>query len=358
MDISVVIKTPVNQVVSDNAFDLGIFVSLNNGFDTLQVSSTFSVKVLAGAFCEVTWDDTNSLLGIERDSSETQVLTVTNIGNEPLDANFIAEIEAEDWTLGLSEESITGLEIGNSMDVELEVSASEDAKAGIEDLSFSCISAVDDVDYISTADLEVSVENSKSQGGLFGIVSAPIAYSIIGVIVLSMLIVARRIKKSAPTDLSGEELVSPDAHSIPDDGLRMQAVMDSVVGQDSLAGGSVSAEEIADALAVSIPSLPIPAPPVIPSGRPPSALPSGRPPAAVPAGRPPAISAPSGNVTINQTVIQNISDSVVQGDVSSAAPKAQVPAGPPLPPSGLPPGWSMAQWQHYGHQWLAQQGQQ
>jgi hypothetical protein len=35
-----------------------------------------------------------------------------------------------------------------------------------------------------------------------------------------------------------------------------------------------------------------------------------------------------------------------------------VPAGPPLPPTGLPPGWSMEQWQHYGHQWLIQQGQQ
>ena len=138
----------------------------------------------------------------------------------------------------------------------------------------------------------------------------------------------------------------------------MQAVMDSVVGQESLTGGSVSAEEIADALAVSIPSLPI-GPPVVPSGRPPSAIPAGRPPAAVPSGRPPVISAASPqNVTINKTIINNISDSVVQNDVAKAVPNTQVPAGPPLPPSGLPPGWSMAQWQHYGHQWLAQQGQQ
>ena len=132
--------------------------------------------------------------------------------------------------------------------------------------------------------------------------------------------------------MSGEELVSPDAHSIPDDGIRMQAVMDSVVGQESLASGGVTAEEIASALAESIPSLPPPSAPVIPSGRPPSALPAGRPPVAVPAGRPPAAPAP--------------------------VPIPQVQAGPPLPPTGLPPGWSMEQWQHYGHQWLAQQGQQ
>ena len=29
--------------------------------------------------------------------------------------------------------------------------------------------------------------------------------------------------------------------------------------------------------------------------------------------------------------------------------------GPPLPESGLPEGWTMEQWQHYGEQWLNQQ---
>ena len=45
----------------------------------------------------------------------------------------------------------------------------------------------------------------------FGIVSPEIAYSIIGVLILGIAIVARRIKKSAPKDFSGEELVAPDA---------------------------------------------------------------------------------------------------------------------------------------------------
>ncbi|MEC7688250.1 MAG: hypothetical protein VX514_04330, partial [Candidatus Thermoplasmatota archaeon] len=31
-------------------------------------------------------------------------------------------------------------------------------------------------------------------------------------------------------------------------------------------------------------------------------------------------------------------------------------AGPPLPVSGLPEGWTMEQWEHYGQQWLDQQG--
>ncbi|MBT5736139.1 MAG: hypothetical protein HOI28_04785, partial [Euryarchaeota archaeon] len=36
----------------------------------------------------------------------------------------------------------------------------------------------------------------------------------------------------------------------------------------------------------------------------------------------------------------------------------QASAGPPVPASGLPQGWSMDQWNAYGHQWLEQQGNQ
>ncbi|MDE0858224.1 MAG: hypothetical protein OSA38_06615, partial [Candidatus Poseidoniaceae archaeon] len=37
---------------------------------------------------------------------------------------------------------------------------------------------------------------------------------------------------------------------------------------------------------------------------------------------------------------------------------APAPSGPPLPVTGLPEGWSMEQWSHYGAQYLAaQQGQ-
>ena len=81
--------------------------------------------------------------------------------------------------------------------------------------------------------LEISVKNTQSQGGLFGIVSPTVGYSVIGALILGVAIIARRIKKSAPRDTSGEDLVAPDAHSIPDDGARMRAVMDSVVGQES-----------------------------------------------------------------------------------------------------------------------------
>jgi hypothetical protein len=41
------------------------------------------------------------------------------------------------------------------------------------------------------------------------------------------------------------------------------------------------------------------------------------------------------------------------------APPAEpaAPAAPPVPAEGLPEGWSMEQWQSYGHMWLEQNGQ-
>ena len=324
VEVLVGIKAPINEDPSTEAFTLGVYATISNGFETMQIAESYPVEVQSGGFCAIDYDsESRSLLGVERGQSATQTLSIINIGNSPLDSNLSIQLDADDWDSKLSESSVTNLAVGEEMEIEIEVSTNDDTAAGIQELTFSCGSSI--------VTFEMSVKNTQEQGGLFGIVSAPVAYAIISALVLVVVIVARKIKKSAPKDLSGEELVSPDAHSIPDDGMRMQAVMDSVVGQESLASGGVTAEEIADALAKSIPSLPTPSTPVIPTGRPPSAVPAGRPPAAVPAGRPPA---------------------------ATPIPVPQVPAGPPLPPTGLPPGWSMEQWQHYGHQWLAQQGQQ
>jgi len=346
VELMIGIKSPANEPASNLAFDLGIYATIDNGFETLQVAATYPVIVQSGAYCVIEYDEnTRPLLGIVRGDSASQKVIVRNIGNLPLDATLSTQLDAANWDIALSEGTISGLAVGASKEIEITIESNDNTDAGIEKLQFTCGS--------NLVELEVSVQNSQAQGGLFGILPMWAASSIIGLVVLIGAIFARRIRNSAPKDNSGEELVAPDAHSIPDDGLRMQAIMDSVVSQDSLASGGVSAEEIADALSKSIPNLPIPGtPPVVPLGRPPS----GRTSVAVPTGRPPKSTPQSG--TINQTVINNIPDSVVQGDVPNVAVVPQVPLGPPLPPSGLPPGWTMEQWQHYGHQWLAQQSQQ
>ncbi|MEC8979906.1 MAG: hypothetical protein VX433_07485 [Candidatus Thermoplasmatota archaeon] len=42
--------------------------------------------------------------------------------------------------------------------------------------------------------------------------------------------------------------------------------------------------------------------------------------------------------------------------IQAPAPEVSAPSGPPLPEGGLPDGWTMEQWQHYGQQWLDNQG--
>ena len=37
---------------------------------------------------------------------------------------------------------------------------------------------------------------------------------------------------------------------------------------------------------------------------------------------------------------------------AESAPQPATPAGPPLPPEGLPPGWTMEQWAWYGEDYL------
>ncbi|DAC18212.1 MAG TPA: hypothetical protein HA276_02370 [Candidatus Poseidoniaceae archaeon] len=53
-----------------------------------------------------------------------------------------------------------------------------------------------------------------------------------------------------------------------------------------------------------------------------------------------------------------ITNSVVQTTTTEApvaGPPVSAPTGPTLPENGLPDGWTMEQWQHYGQQWLEQQ---
>ncbi|MEC9204054.1 MAG: hypothetical protein VYB29_00080, partial [Candidatus Thermoplasmatota archaeon] len=105
--------------------------------------------------------------------------------------------------------------------------------------------------------------------------------------------------------------------------------------------------EIQAALAQSIEPLPTPAPgPVMPAGRPPmAAVPKGLPPlgAPLPAGRPPAAKP-----------LPPLPAPAVAPPLP-ALPPAQ-PAVPPVPAEGLPEGWTMEQWQHYGQQWLVKNG--
>ena len=65
--------------------------------------------------------------------------------------------------------------------------------------------------------------------------------------------------------------------------------------------------------------------------------------AGLPSGAPPEVMQPS-------------KDLVGLADATPSQAEPVVEGPPPVPEAGLPPGWTMEQWQHYGAEWLRQQG--
>ena len=74
-------------------------------------------------------------------------------------------------------------------------------------------------------------------------------------------------------------------------------------------------------------------------------------PMSMPTPETPVAAAPEATSTVVQNITYNINDSAISGGI--AAP-VTASAGPPLPEGGLPAGWTMEQWSHYGQQWLDQ----
>ena len=107
--------------------------------------------------------------------------------------------------------------------------------------------------------------------------------------------------------------------------VRREAVLSIGATEDDQMSGAVSADELATALAQSQPQLALPPLPGMQAPTP-GGLPPGLPPT-------PAATLPQG------------------------LPPELPTMGPPLPPGGLPAGWTMEQWQHYGHEYLERTGQ-
>ncbi|MED5496671.1 MAG: hypothetical protein VX872_03815, partial [Candidatus Thermoplasmatota archaeon] len=240
-----------------------------------------------------------------------------------------------DRKVTVSPSSITDLGVGQSIDVVGKVMPDSDAKDGRYQL---VIVFTSDSNVVVEFAADTSVSTQQSSGGLLNM-SPWIAYPLLAAVAVVMVIGARRLKSSAKVKDSSTDLVSPDAHTNPDHlGTRRDEALDISHSVNDMASGEVSQDEIAAALAQSM-DMPVPMASA-PAGLPPAGLPpAGRPPAGIPpAGLPPAGLPPAG---------------------LPPSPVKEVPplrTGPPLPPGGLPNGWTMEQWQHYGEQYLQRMG--
>jgi len=315
------------------------------------------VDVIDSQHLSITEENNESTLGIIRDSTVERIIIITNQGNQPLQSTLRVEIldgdgnVAPGWSASISPASISGLAVGSSKAVIIGMTPGEDVKVGLVDIIINAETSNGNVSY----SFEASADITRSQGGLFGLLPLWASSSILIVIFLVIAVVAIRIKRTAKISFEGDELTTPDIFSDPAHmSTRRDEVLNLGVKVDELTSGTVDEDEIAAALAQSVPALPAP----VPEGRPPAAVF-----AAPPSGRPPQRQSNSQEPTHQQLPVQHITYNTVtnivdSSVVSDAIGNVETPSTPQLPPGGLPPGWTMEQWQHYGHQWYSQQGQQ
>ena len=185
--------------------------------------------------------------------------------------------------------------------------------------------------------LQASSSPVDGNKGLFNIVPWYVSVLIITVVIIGGAIISRRVKNSGSLDDNVAQMVLADTYGVlPDVGSRREKALDIGVSQDEMTSGEVSKEEIAAALAKSMadqftppPTVNLPPPGMPPAGLPPIGMP---PKAQIPPGMPPVIPKPTTQ--------------------APAPPTSNAQNGPPLPPTGLPAGWTMEQWNAYGHMWL------
>lgn len=347
---------PPQTPATENAFEILIKVNASNLGRSVEAVEMVSVGVLESTYGNITMerDGERLLQGIDREAGRTEKLVIRNDGNIPLTADLTSVLLSKDgevrtgWTIQLEPSSVTNLAVGASATVELTLTPKEDVKRGISYLTLNLSTGSK---LLTQHELEVSVATATGSSGLFSFLPPAVSIGLIIALLAGIIVVGWRMKQSGELVDDGAELVAPNAHVDPDLlGLRRSEALDLGSAVDELTSGEVSDDEIAKAIMQSM-DLPI-LPAQVPSGLPPSGLPPkanvplARPPSGLPPiGFPPASAATKALPPLPQPALPP----------QPTAPTS-VPVGPPLPPSGLPPGWTMEQWNHYGHEWLRRHG--
>ncbi|MGB1364793.1 MAG: S8 family serine peptidase [Candidatus Poseidoniaceae archaeon] len=323
---------PPNQTQEATGFDLQLYVNASNNGRYVTEELTIRVEVPASEFAGLSTDASEApLLFIPRGGSAEQTFVLVNEGNQPLSGTLSAEVrDSEGMVLSdrkarVSPSTISDLAVGQSIEIVGDVKPDTDAADGRYQLII-IFTSEEGVVVEFSADTSVSAQ--QSTGGLLNM-SPFIAYPLLAVFAVALVLGARRLKSSAKLNDSGTDLVSPDAHTNPDHlGTRRDEALDISHSVNDIASGEVSQDEIAAALAQSL-DMPLPQA-MPPAGLPPAGLP--------PIGLPPVGLPPAG---LPPTPVKEV---------------PALPTGPPLPPGGLPNGWTMEQWQHYGEQYLQRMG--
>ncbi len=354
---------PPNTLATEKAFEIVVTASGFNDGRMIQSSVTVEVSVLASSFANITVEDSSisPFILVTRGETVTQNIVIRNDGNIPLSGEVLSEVlNAEGnssgaWDVTCLPSSVTSIAVGEQAVIRVDLTPSNDASKG---KVMTTISLVSGENIYGTLAIESSVDSAEGTEGLLSFLPLYVSIPLIGVLLITAVVLALRMKKSGELTDSGDELVAPDAFVSPDDlGTRRESALDIGHAVDDLASGEVSSDEIAAALAQS---LQMPTPPVAvvpiglpPTGMPPQPLPLGMPPAGLPPKSVPALPLPLPAPSPAPLPAPTAVPAVAPTPLPAPTP---IPAlGPPLPATGLPTGWTMEQWQHYGQQWLDRQ---
>jgi len=269
--------------------------------------------------------DTETRVELSQGTQGMANLSITNSGNIACDVELIVE-SPEGLAIELESDTLLAVGVGETR--VLSFTMQSDELRGLQEVIFSGnaipLNGESLLSGNESATLEVMVTGDGQSDGVAGILESlglpSWSIAVLALVIVSLLgLVILRLRRMDPSISRGEELLSP-GEILGAQETRREAALNIGGASDDQTSGAVSAEELATALSQSQPKLSLPP---IPGAK--AAVPAGLPPApaALPAGLPPALP-------------QN---------------------GPPLPPGGLPPGWTMEQWQHYGQEYLERTGQ-
>ena len=342
---------PINEGVTESAFKISISVTATNGERQIDKTVILDVKVVESTFGNITLDDDllQPLQGVPKGSIQSTIIEIRNDGNVDLQGDLSVKVVDESgnliqgWRPSVSPESIN-LSPGEIQSVEVEIYPKDSVKRGPYDVIITLESGGEE---IISFNLQTTSSPAEGNKGLFNIVPWYVSVLILGVLTINLVILSRKMRNSGSSEDDGSQLVSAEKYgNIPDAVSRRDRALDIGMSQDDMTSGTVSQEEIAAALAKSMADQFSPPPAVnsSPSGIPPLGLP--------PLGMPPAGMPPSGQVPIGMppVVPQNPVPILPPPTPQPVSPSTPMP--PPLPASGLPPGWSMEQWNAYGQMWL------
>ena len=341
--VSLGIIPPANEQITGSAFKISISVSATNGDRLVEKSVILDVEIKESIFGNITLDDEvlQPLLGVPKGSSQSTTIEIRNDGNMPLEGDLSIIVidesgnEISGWRPSVSPSNIA-TNPGETQTVEVELNPKDSVDRG----PFTVIVSLTKGDeVITTFNLQTSSSPAEGNKGLFNIVPWYVSLVIVATLVGVLVIVSRKVKRSGSSEDDGTQLVTADAYgSLPDAGSRREQALDIGLSQDDMTSGEVSQEEIAAALAKSMAEqfTPPPSPNMPPAGLPPiGKIPAGMPPLGqVPKGLPPVLP--------QKTVV----------NLPPPAPQQTSTTIPPLPATGLPAGWTIEQWNAYGHMWL------